>query len=151
MRSLTIRRGLLVSSVVLAFLSSCAPTEVPREGVLTFDGSTCRYDGPEEVSAGEFTITLNNQSDREPSLWIIKLDEGRTWQQLLDYIGPPGSNVHPPEWSTGSIMMAPSAEDPNARILTLTEGIYALCCCTCYDPSGPRGVWPGTALQVTSE
>jgi hypothetical protein len=141
----------LVLSALLALVAGCTATPQAREAVLTFDGETCHYDGPQVTTEGEFTVVLNNQSDLEADLWVVRLDQGRTWQDMLDYIGTPGSNVHPPEWSSGSIVKTTSPDNPDATILRLTEGSYAICCCTCYEPFGPRGVWPGASLEVRAE
>jgi hypothetical protein len=139
--------------VVLAFLVGCTPTVEPREVVLTFGGETCQYKGPEVISEGELTITINNETDYEVDLWMVRLEEGRTWQDMLDYIGLPGSYVHPPSWSSwGGIMTAPVPDNPDAAVYSLKEGLYAICCCTCYDLSGrPRGVWPGASLEVRDD
>jgi len=141
----------LVFGVALALLTACTPTAKPREVVLTFDGKTCHYDGPKVIAEGDLTVVLNNQTDLEASLWVVKLDEGRTWQDLLGYIGVPGSSVHPPEWSSGSIIKTTSPDNPDATIFTLRKGLYAFCCCTCNELFGPRGVWPGASLEVRGE
>jgi hypothetical protein len=127
------------------------PTTELREVVLTFDGETCHYEGPAVITEGDVTITLNNKSVYKASLWIRRLDDGKTWQDMLEYIGLPGSNVHPPSWSSGSFFIAPMPDNPDAWVYTFKEGLYALCCCTCFEPSGPRGVWPGTSLEVIAK
>jgi hypothetical protein len=143
-------RALLVA-LIFAPLVACSPTAQRREVLLTFDGKVCRYEGPEVVTEGELTVTLVNESNYEADLWVVKLGEGRSWQDMVDFIGVPGSNVHPPDWSSGSIMKAVSADKPDATVLFVREGLYAICCCTCYDPSSPNGVWPGGSLEVRAE
>ena len=136
-----------VLSVLLAFLACCAPSEESRQAVLTFDGKTCHYEGPEILSEGVLTVTLVNESEYDADLWAVKIEEGKTWQDMLDHIGTPGSYVHFPEWS-GGIMTAQVPDNPDAKVFTLTEGLYAFCCCTCEEVVGPQGVWPGASLQV---
>lgn len=147
--------------LVLHLVGCSAPyTNVPitptstaeaREVVLTFDGVTCHYQGPKVLSEGELSVSLVNQTDYRVDWWVLRLDEGKTWKDMLDHVGPPGSYVHPPEWSTGSILTAQSVENPDALVYTLTEGLYTIMCCTCFEPVGPRGVWPGSALEVITD
>lgn len=128
-----------------------APTSETREVTLKFDAKTCEYEGPEIIREGDLTISLLNESDYDASIWIVRIDDGKTWQDMLDYIGTPGSNVHPPPWSSGSIMTTTSPNHLNARIYTLKQGLYAICCCTCGEATGPRGVWPGAPLEVKED
>jgi len=119
--------------------------------VLTFDGETCHYEGPKVVTEGDLAVTLINNTDLDATWWIHRLDEGKTWQDMLDYIGLPGSDVHPPPWASGGIITAPVSDNPNARVYTLKRGLYAISYCTCYELSGPRGVWPGALLEVRAK
>ena len=148
MKTRRAQASVFVLSVLLAFLAGCTPPMKPRNAVLTFDGETCNYDGPNVITQGQLTIVLNNKTDLDVDLWVAKLNEGRTWQDMLDYIGLPGSNVHRPPWSSSSISMTTVANNPDATVLTLSEGLYAICCCTCWETSGPQGVWPGASLEV---
>lgn len=122
-----------------------------EEVVLTFDGETCQYAGPQSAAAGDIIITLINQSDYETSVWIVRMYEGRTWQDMLDHIGTPGSNVHPPSWSSSGFMIATIPDKPDSRIYSLKQGLYAVCCCTCNETTGPQGVWPGAPLEITDK
>lgn len=139
---------MLVLGAVFTLLTGCASSAESREIVLTFDGKTCQVDGPKVVTEGDMTVILNNQSEYDLSLWAGRLDEGRTWQEMLDYIGPPGSHKELPAWASGSMMAAKVPDNPNATAYTLREGLYAINCCTCGETTGPRGVWPGAALEV---
>jgi hypothetical protein len=143
---------ILVLGAVLILITGCTSTKAHPEIVLTFDGKTCHYDGPNVVREGEVTIVFNNKTKYEASMWAARLDEGRTWQEMLDYIGPPGAFVERPSWSDGTIMIAAKVpDDPNATVYTLRKGLYAICCCTCLELYGPRGVWPGAPLEVRAK
>jgi hypothetical protein len=142
---------ILVFGAVLIFITGCSSTIKPQEIVLTFDGKTCHYDGPNVITEGEVTIILNNETEYVASLWAARLDEGRTWQEMLDYIGPPGTSVELPSWSDGNMIAAKVPDNPNATVYTLREGLYAICCCTCWEFQGPRGVWPGASLDVKAK
>jgi hypothetical protein len=141
----------LMLGALFILLTGCTSTPEPKEIVLTFDGKTCQYDGPKVLTEGDVTIILNNKSEYELSLWAGRLDEGKTWQEMLDYIGPPGSHRELPEWASGSMIASKVPGNPNATVYTLPEGLYAICCCTCGEIKGPRGVWPGAALEVRAK
>ena len=150
MRSHNLMAQVILFTLVI-FLPSCSTASKPNEAVLTFDGQTCTYEGPEVISAGDMTITLNNKSEYEADIWIVKLDEGRTWQEMLDFIGVPGSNVHPPDWSDATIIKGDVPGNPDAKKFQLNKGLYVINCCTCNEILGPKGVWPGVPLEVTEK
>ena len=54
---------------------------------LTFTGSDCVYDGPEEVTAGVVTVELVNDSDGLANVFVGRLDDGKTVQDLEDVFG----------------------------------------------------------------
>jgi len=139
----------LLLILTIAMLSGCSPRAETRAITLTFDGETCQYDGPSAIPEGEVTIVLNNQSEYEMSLWAARLDEGKTWQDILDYIGQPGSSVELPSWAEWRVLASKAPDNPDATVYTLEKGLYAVNCCTCGEIAGPRGVWPGAALEVT--
>lgn len=151
MRSSRVVSLLLGFGIVWLFLTGCASTDESREIVLTFDGNTCQYDGPKAITEGEVTITLDNKTNYELSLWAGKLDEGRTWQDMLEYIGVPGSSVELPPWAHWSVLATKVPDHPNTTKYALKEGLYAINCCTCGEIKGPRGVWPGALLKVNAK
>jgi hypothetical protein len=50
---------------------------------LTFNGSDCRYEGPEEVTAGVVAVEYVNDSDGTSSVLVALLDEGTTAQDVI--------------------------------------------------------------------
>ncbi len=65
--------------------------EEPAEGVpltVTFDGDTCVYDGPTELSPGEVTVTLINGSNRMSYVEMAKLQDGVTFEDVTAYTSP---------------------------------------------------------------
>lgn len=131
------------------------PTPIPmpeiREIVLTFDGKTCQYDGPAVTTPGQMTVSLVNKTEWDADWWMLRLDDDKTWRDMLDYIGEPGSYLHPPPWTSVSIVKSRVPDNPDAWEYTLKEGTYVTMCCTCDELSGPRGVWPGAPLEVRSK
>ena len=48
--------------------------EVTEDLIVTFDGSSCKYDGPQVIREGEITMIMNNLSDSPAGLDFAKLD-----------------------------------------------------------------------------
>ena len=117
---------------------------------LQFDGEDCSYGGPEVVSAGPALIALNNQTEGAVVLTVLKLDEGRTWEEMVDLF-PPGAVKEPPPWSTqvnGVRTKAAQARFPGnleAKEFILDEGLYVI---SCVQASRPVGVWLGAPFEV---
>lgn len=60
-------------------------SDIPQ---LTFDGSTCVYEGPVEVTAGAVVVEFVNDSDGTANVGVLLLDEGETVQNVVDEAGP---------------------------------------------------------------
>jgi hypothetical protein len=67
-------------------------------GEVTFDGTECTVEGPEEVSRGVYYFILNDESDKNLQLWINRILEGKTFEDLLNWQPEPGVYVPPPTW-----------------------------------------------------
>ncbi len=137
-----VRRGLLIGvatvalvvivGVALAFVTG-DDTEVAgsdsRLLQLTFDGEQCTYEGPSVLSAGEVEIVYHNESSETIWFDFVRLDEGRTIQDTIDYIvdgvGPPSWTVG--VWSQGRIS-ANASSIPVPR--TVEPGLHTLVCGT---------------------
>ena len=61
--------------VTLLFIVGCQTGETDKDIVITFDGETCKYDGPSVISEGERRITLKNNTDWEINIDVAKFDE----------------------------------------------------------------------------
>ena len=138
-----VRRGLLIGAVTVALVVIVGvalafvtgdDTEVvgsdSRLLQLTFDGEQCTYEGPSELSAGEIEIVYHNESSEDIGFTFERLDEGRTTQDMIDYIEPDGA-VRPPwtvdVWFQGRIS-ANASSIPTPR--TLQPGLHTLVCGT---------------------
>ncbi len=67
---------------------------------VTFDGDRCQYKGPEVIDEGEVVIVLNNLTDSTVAhLHLLKLDEGKTQQDLVEYVGD-AIDKPPPPWAS---------------------------------------------------
>ena len=80
----------MICCILLAcmFLFGCSPRGEIRDLVVTYDGETCQYEGPESIVQGEVTMVLNNLTDsRYVHLHLGRLDEGKTRQDVVEHVG----------------------------------------------------------------
>lgn len=131
--------------VTILALVSCAPADTDREIVVTFDGQECHYEGPSVVNEGDRIITLNNIAEHDVNLTVTRIDEGKTWQDVLDNLEAFTIGT-PPTWTT-FVRSEVISDTPVARKYALTEGIYAILCWS----TSPLGGWPAASLEVKGE
>jgi len=65
---------------------------------LSFDGEGCIYDGPTEIKRGAVTLIYFNNSERLTGTNLVRLHEGKTVQDIIDYTAE--VNPHAPPWVT---------------------------------------------------
>lgn len=108
-------------------------TDIPR---LTFDGSTCVYEGPVEVTAGVVVVEFVNDSDGTSNVFVGLFDEGKTIQDLAEFRGldelEPGEPLPPgnkPNWVIDMGAQRPaSAGDTLRWEANLAAGQYVASC-----------------------
>ncbi len=141
----------LFAGFAVIFLVGCSTRneieaiEVTEDLIVTFDGKTCEYDGPLVIREGEITMIMNNLSDSKVTLDLAKLDDDKTWQDMLDYIGEPGSLKQRPGFITKE-NRKPVISDFSAAIFNPGPGNYVI---VCYQtvPTG-LAAFPGSPLEV---
>ncbi len=115
---------------------------------LTFDGEQCIYEGPSVLSAGQgqVEVVFHNESSEESFFDFGRLDEGRTTQELIDYIAEDPSRDAAPwdvrVWGQDRIA-ANSSSIPVMR--TVAPGPHHLLC----GPATPSYIYFGGELTVT--
>ncbi len=119
--------------------------EVTEDLIVTFDGSSCTYDGPQVIREGEITMITDNLSDSPVGLDLAKLDDDKTWQDMLDYIGEPGSHKQRPYFITKENRRV-VISDPRAAIFTPDPGFYVIVCYQTTDTG--LATYPGSPLEV---
>jgi hypothetical protein len=136
---------LCVAVVIVLSLGGCKSGDMDQDIILTFDGEECKYDGPSVVTAGDRVMTLKNTTEHESQLIVVKLDEGKTWQDMIDFVGEPGSA---PGWLPGvsTVMTTFVPDNPEAREYSLQDGLYAIFCVDIEDR-----IWPGAPLEVKED
>lgn len=75
------------------------PTPEPIiEFEVTYDGNGCVSEGPTEVLPGEHTFKFIDKTDVGEELWLLYIDEGKTFQDHLDEQSEPGDWYPKPSW-----------------------------------------------------
>jgi hypothetical protein len=121
----------LFITVAFFFIAGCSPEEEVEavEGtedlIFTYDGKTCEFDGPKVILEGEITLILDNLTDFPVFVDPAKLDDDKTWQDMLNYIGEPGSYKQRPGWITKE-PRKPVISDPRAAIFSPDPGEFVL-------------------------
>ncbi len=117
--------------------------------MVTFDGKTCQYQGPEVIRGDKAVIVLNNPTnDRFVHMHVDKLDEGKTWQDYVDYVGP-GTSLDAPPWISEE--RAGSVEgNPDAQEISLRPGMHVIVCARHAGVVNdiPNGVWLSAPFDV---
>jgi hypothetical protein len=113
---------------------------------LTLEGETCVYNGPSVFKAGPVTFIFNNDSGQIATSNMIRLDEGKTIQDVVEYNGPEPSSKHHPPWSTEILGVYGQIKDGRQKVWegTLEPGVHAVVCAT----SAPLEVWLGGGFTV---
>jgi uncharacterized cupredoxin-like copper-binding protein len=123
--------GLVAAATVAAAAcgrAEAAPVKAaaapPR--VITVVARDFAFQGPDEVPAGLVTVQLQNRGTNLHHMAIMRLDEGKTLQDLFAAFQAGGA---PPAWAHD--MGGPNAPDPGSdanATLMLEPGSYALLC-----------------------
>ncbi len=122
-----------------------SPVEV-EELTVTFEPDHCIYDGPKVIRQGEVTIILNNLTDATVELHVWRLENGKTWQDLVDHFSEKNIGVDVPyEW-VSLVSHRPVIGDNRAKIFNLEPGSYAISCDEMLQ--GSWAVWLGSPLNV---
>ena len=96
---------------------------------LTFDGEQCTYEGPSVLSAGEVEIVYHNETAESAWFNFVRLDEGRTTQDMLDYAADP-NNRGAPSWTVGvlALNLVPANSSSTPVMRTVAPGLHSLVC-----------------------
>ena len=99
---------------------------------LAFDGTTCSYAGPAEVTAGAVVVELTNTSDGGAAIGVLKIDEGYTAEDLAEYLDDPANLAGGagPEWVISEEAGFPRADSGETIAWdgSLDAGEYVLAC-----------------------
>lgn len=78
--------------------TSIPPTQTPKQdvielGEITFDGNECTFSGPTEVPTGEYTLVLNNLSVQNIRMGVVRLIDGKTYQDMVNLQSEPAEYI----------------------------------------------------------
>jgi hypothetical protein len=128
--------------------ATAAPKPSPSIANYTFTASDYTFAGPAQIPAGTAAIRLVNQGKEPHHLVLLRLDPGKTFEDVqaaLRQPGPPPTWVHP--------VGGPNGVDPGLTsnaTLALTPGLY-VALCFIPSPDGAPHMSKGMAskLEVT--
>jgi len=148
--------GVLWGILAALLLVGCsAPAD--DQLVVTFDGNTCTYEGPSELTVGEYQFIVKNLTEDNLSLVIHRIEEGHTYQELEDRVKEeehkfPERGTNWPDWMLGYTTRFVTFEKDQTTGNELTtweisrEGDHAL---GIYNTSNET-LWPCAPLMVVA-
>lgn len=112
-----------VADHVMIDISSASGIGAPTA---TFTATEYAYDGPESIPGGLTRIELVNAGEQEHSLWVIKLDEGKSFEDIMGVFANLESEPEFPGWMTwyGGVSAGPGGSA--AYTVDLAPGVYSL-------------------------
>jgi hypothetical protein len=128
-------RAALLAVMILAACSkpdanpdtAAAPPAPPAPNVVTFTAADFNYTGPDTIPAGVTTIRLVNNGTEPHHLSLVKLNGGKTAQDLMSAMAAP--NAVWPAWAVA--MGGPNAAEPGktvAATIPMESGSYLMLC-----------------------
>lgn len=125
--------------------TTAAPQVTADTLLLTFDGDSCTYEGPTELSPGPVELIFLNKGEGPAAVNMVSIDEGYTIQDVIDDLGLEPSTGHHPDWTRELGTWRQTAPGESHRWEgDLEAGLYAMVCVRL----SPLGVWFGTGLTV---
>ena len=108
---------------------------------VTFDGTSCSYDGPSEVGVGDVAIEAVNDSEVYTEVGIARIDESSTFEDFVAFYQPEPEVVDSPGFATpiGAVPAEPG--QTGSDTFTLEGGQYALVCLILISDEPPPGVF----------
>jgi hypothetical protein len=164
----------VLTIVILLLLSGCAttleesstvqPTEIPTPTVqptktqiptfeVMFDGNECTDTLPAQLPKGYYSIVFTNNSDIKGEAWLVYLEDGKTFQDLLDMQSEPGEWDPKPSWAYYAGRGSVKSEESNGKEVVFTKwslDIAAEYIIFCYIPSPQMIYYAGPVMVVES-
>ena len=132
---------------LLLIATACGSSDSAGDMSLTWDGESCIYSGPTELTPGAVTLNFVNTSEEDLlNVNLVEILEGHTIDDIVADLGPEPSTRHAPSWTREMGTWNNHAWPGNTSTWegTLEPGIYAMVCAR----ATPFGVWFGTGLTV---
>jgi hypothetical protein len=111
---------------------------------LRFDGDSCTYEGPTELTSGPVELAFTNDSEVIGYVNFLELLEGKTVEDVIEYNGPEPTSKHAPSWTRELGTWKPVFQGDTLHWEgDLEPGNYFMVCI-----GQPGLVWLGTGLKV---
>ena len=145
----------LVISFSIIILINCKTTTESKktdngttdEIVVTFDENGCTVTGPSVLPTGKHSFVLNNLYDLNQVLYLLLIDDGYTYQDLVDLQSEPGVWWPKPTWCSHVKLWDEEWIEEGKSVYTFnldTKGNYVI-----YTYSdNPRTLWFGGPLRI---
>lgn len=155
-----LRRSVFALALLTPILAACRPdaqpaaeTETPGIAAVAPQEVVIRardnvfYEAPETLPAGLTNVRLVNDGPMFHHVWIVRLEDGRTLNDLLEHFQ--GGNP-PPSWmiDVGGPNTPGAPGEETAAIVDLQPGRYAIICVIDL-PDGVPHVMKGMAHEMT--
>jgi hypothetical protein len=98
--------------LLILSMAACA-NSVVKPIVVTFTGEDCTVSGSTELPAGEHAFIFIDQSGLSGELYLVRLEEGKTFQDHLDGQSEPGEWYPKPPWVFYDDQVSIESEDTN--------------------------------------
>ena len=109
---------------------------------VTFDGATCAYDGPTELTPGVVLIEFVNDSEAGAETVVARLDEDATFEEFVEFHQPEPKVTGPPDFVTlGVGGTGAEAGDTGSIRSVLENGEYGLVCLQGEPGDAEPSVW----------
>ena len=124
--------------------------ETVTEFEVTFDGNDCTVTGPTELPAGEHTFIFIDQSDMRGELWLVYLEDGKTFQDHFDLQSEPGEWYPKPSWVIYDTRVSFEFQESNGRRVDSSTwkldkvGEHTIVCYV----SSPQMIWFAAPFMV---
>ena len=107
-----------------------------------WDGDTCTYDGPAELTPGVVLIESVNDTDDDAGTEIVRIDDDSTFEDFVEALQPEPDIGDPPDFVTLGYGQAFADAGVVATIRSaLDVGVYALVCLQAPPVESDLGAW----------
>lgn len=135
--------GILGTAAIVTLAAACSVSS-PR---VTFDGTTCRYEGPGTLTAGPSDLTFNNRSGEYAALAFLEMPEDATQRaEALALVGKDLTITDPDDLVVAGVILAEPGENVT-EAAPLGTGSYLIDCAT-FTGDRPSHAWRAAAVEV---
>jgi hypothetical protein len=138
--------------------SEPSPEPVVEVGDVIFDGTGCTVSGSTELTPGRYSFVLRNLTEGDVTLFVRRLTDGKTFQDLLDLQSEPGEYIPRPDWVARIVEQGIAWQKPDGGEVhtykLISEGEYAVSIWSWETDTGTQRIWlcaPFRVIEALSE